>query len=153
MERFLLAAAMAVSCTLGAYADLFAPDRPLVVIETEYFSFIFAKESRPAVEYLATFADDEYREIAAMLGTEPGLRLPVVMTPDAESVNGYTSSYPYVRIVLYQAPADPGTALGSFRDDLRSLFRHELTHAVSLSIRSAPENALVAIFGSPLGLS
>lgn len=137
----------------AASADLFSPDRPLSTVETEYFTFIYAAESEPAVRYLASFADDAYREIAALLGTSPRARLPVVMTPDSETLNGYYTAYPYPRIVLYQAPTEAGSSLGSFDDDLRKLFQHELTHAVSLSLRGGAEGALVAVFGSPLGLS
>jgi hypothetical protein len=149
----LMAAGMAAIAVCSATADLFSPDRPLNILETEYFSIIFAAESGPAAEYLASFADDAYREIASLLRTVPGRRLPVVLTPDSELANGYYTWTPYPRIVLYQAPTDADSSLGSFRDDLRSLFYHELTHAVSLSIRSELEDAVVGIFGSPLGVS
>ncbi|MBN2874042.1 MAG: hypothetical protein JXM71_03015 [Spirochaetales bacterium] len=149
LVAMMLAAALATS---GA-ADLYEPDRPLYFVDTEFFTIIFPDESREAAEYLATFADDSYREIAAALATEATHRFPVVITPDFGILNGYYSSYPYPRIVLYQAPAEPSSTLGSFKDDLRAVFRHELTHAVSLSLRSPLEDAVVSVFGSPFGLS
>ncbi|HPE88580.1 MAG TPA: hypothetical protein PLH55_03645 [Spirochaetales bacterium] len=153
MKRTLATILAAAVLVAAASADLFSPDRPLRTVETEYFTFIYAAESEPAIRYLASFADDAYREIAALLGTSPRTRLPVVMTPDSETLNGYYTAYPYPRIVLYQAPTEAGSSLGAFDDDLRKLFYHELTHAVSLGIRGGVEGAIVAVFGSPLGLS
>lgn len=144
---------MVAMLVFSASADLFSPDRRLEVLETDYFSFIFPAESKTAVEYLAGFADDAYREIAALLGTSPLQRFPVVMTPDSEELNGYFTWVPYPRIVLYQAPTDMNSSLGSFNDDLRKLFYHELTHAVTLTIRSGFEKAVVTVFGSPLSAS
>lgn len=153
MKRSVLAVVMVGMLVCSASADLFSPDRHLEVVQTQYFSFIFPAESRSAMEYLAGFADDAYREIASLLGTIPQHRFPVVITPDSEELNGYFTWVPYLKIVLYQAPTDMNSTLGSFNDDLRKLFYHELTHAVSLTIRSGIENTVAAVFGAPLGAS
>jgi len=137
----------------AVHADLFSPDRPLFITETDYFTLIYPQESREAAAQLASFADDTYRQVASLLGTEIRHRLPVVITPDHEVTNAYFTTYPFPRIVLYQAAIDPNSSLGSFRDDMRAVFLHELTHAVSLTIRSPLEEALVGVFGAPLGLS
>jgi hypothetical protein len=137
----------------SASPDLYDEDRPLYTLETVWFDLIFPEESTAAANYLASFADDMYVEVSNLLGTTPRHRLPVVITPDHESINGYFSNYPYLHLVLYQAAIDPNSTLGNFRNDLRSLFMHELTHAVSLTIRGPVQDALVTIFGSPLGLS
>ena len=134
-------------------ADLFSPDRPLLVTETTYFTLIYPQESREAAACLASFADDTYREVAGLLEVEIRHRLPVVITPDHEATNGYFTVYPYPRIVLYQAAIDLNSSLGSFRDDLKAMFTHELTHAVSLTIRSPLEEAVAGVFGAPLGIS
>ena len=153
MKRPGIAAAIAVMFIFSASADLFSPDRKLEVLETEYFSFIFPDESRTAIEYLSNFADEAYREIASLLGTAPRHRFPVVMTPDSEELNGYFTWVPYLKIVLYQAPTDMNSTLGSFNDDLRKLFYHELTHAVSLTLRSGLENTVADVFGAPISAS
>ncbi len=53
-----------------ANADLYSPDLPLFVKETTYFTLIYEEKSREAAAYLAGFADDAYRDIATLLGTE-----------------------------------------------------------------------------------
>lgn len=136
-----------------AHADLFSPNRPLGVLRTEWFDITFPGDARASAERLAAFADDAYREIAAFLGTEPRLRYPVVLTPDPGASNGYYTVWPSRRIVLYLAPADPNDELGYQREDLAAVFRHELAHAVSLSIRPPFLDVLAAVFGDPAGLS
>jgi hypothetical protein len=70
----------------------------------------------------------------------------VVITPDIGSFNGYTSAFPYMHIVLYDTSLDIGWT--AFKDNFRGLFLHELTHAVSLSIRAPWASFLSGIFGS-----
>lgn len=144
---------LALALPLPAAADLYRVDRPLKLASTRYFDLIYPPESAGAAAYLASFADRAYEEIAAALGTKPSRRYPVVMTADHEVLNGYYTQFPYPRIVLYQAATDVNGPLGSFQDDLYKLFYHELTHAVSLSIRHPGYEAMVRIFGSPFGLS
>lgn len=148
-----LAVCLALALPFPAVADLFRTDAPLKVRSTRYFDLMYRAESERAAEYLAGFADGAYEEIAAALGTEPSRRYPVVLTPDHEVLNGYYTQFPYPRIVLYEAAAELNGPLGSFQDDLYKVFYHELTHAVSLSIRHPGYEAMVRIFGSPFGLS
>lgn len=153
MNRFIVVVVLLAAALFSVTPDLFDRDRPLYMIETIWFDLIFPEESTPAALYCASFADDLYVEVTALLGTQPRHRLPVVITPDHEWINGYFTNFPFLRIVLYQATTDMDSTLGFFKDDLRSLFMHELTHAVSLTIRGPVQEALITVFGSPLGLS
>ena len=153
MNRFILAAALLAAALFSVTPDLYDRDRPLYTLETIWFDLIFPEESASAARYLASFADELYLEVTTLLGTTPHHRLPVVITPDHEWISGYFTNYPYLRIVLYQAAIDPNSTIGNFQDDLRSLFMHELTHAVSLTIRGPVQEAIAGVFGSPFGLS
>lgn len=146
-------ALLAVLAAVPAAADLFSPNRPLRTIRTRWFDITFPEDIRAPAERLAAFADDAYREVAAFLGTEPRLRFPVVLTPDTDSPNGYYTVWPRRRIVLFAAPTDPNDELGYQAEDLRALFRHELAHAVSLTIRPAFWDLAAAVFGEAAGIS
>ncbi|HAP44524.1 MAG: hypothetical protein A2087_14805 [Spirochaetes bacterium GWD1_61_31] len=135
-------------------ADLMDGASSLLTIETRYFSLLFQAESRPAAEYLASFADASYEEITSLLACEPVFqRFPVVITPEVDQVNGYYTNYPYPRIVLYQAATDANGSLAGFDNDLFKLFYHELTHAVSLSQRGPLQRLLAGLFGDPFSLN
>lgn len=123
-----------------------APGQKLYLIKTRHFDIIFPERSRPSALRLSTMADSIYDEIAAKLETKLLGRIPVVVTPDIGSFNGYTNPFPYMHIVLYDTALDIGWT--TFRDNFRGLFLHELTHAVSLQIKAPWASFLSGIFGS-----
>lgn len=140
----------------SANADLYNKSRPLYEIKTEHFKFIFPEESQEAAEYLAGIADEMYAEIAGKLRGPDDLFMPVVITPDSQRLNGYFSPHPQNKIVLYQAPILPNNGFVMFNNNLRKLFLHELTHALSLNIRSPFFRFFSGLFGdvvSPAGIS
>ncbi len=152
--RFTLAALLSVLAAAYGHADLYAPNRPLLEIRTERFAIAFPPELEETARRLASFADSAWEEVAAKLDPEgagtvrrDGPRIPVMLTPDSGVINAYRASSPYGRIVLYAAPAELDSTLGSFDDDLRSAFLHELTHELSLSIRSPFWRAAAAVLG------
>ena len=123
-----------------------APASRLFLVKTEHFDIIFPEASRRSALHLASVADSVYDEVAGKLEASATCRIPVVITPDIGTFNGYTNPIPYMHIVLY----DTASSLDwtSFDDNFRGLFLHELTHAVSLRIRAPWAEFLGGIFGS-----
>jgi hypothetical protein len=123
-----------------------APGARLFLIKTAHFDIIFPEASRKSALHLAPLADAVYDEVAGKLEAPAACRIPVVITPDIGTFNGYTNPVPYMHIVLY----DTASSLDwtSFDDNFRGLFLHELTHAVSLRIRAPWAEFLGGIFGS-----
>jgi len=125
---------------------VFAPGQKLFVIKTEHFDIIFSDKSRESALRLSTMAESVFDEVTDKLDTRPSGRIPVTITPDIGSFNGYCSLFPYPHIVLYDTSLDPGWT--SFRDNFRSLFLHEFTHAASLQIRAPWASFFSGLFGS-----
>lgn len=126
-------------------AQTLRPFTALRVIQTEHFDIIFPEASRRSAETLASFADAEYGRVSSLLGIEFKGRIPVTITPATDEFNGYCAPLPYTHIVLYDTPMS--IEWTAFDDTLEKLFRHELTHAVSLSTRSPLMETLRGIFG------
>ena len=131
---------------LVSAGPVFAPGSRLFVIKTEHFDIIYSAASKRSAFYLSSIAEDVYREVTAKLGATLPKRVPIVITPDVGSFNGYAATSPYAHIVLYDTSLDIGWT--AFSDNLRSLFLHELTHAISLQIRAPWASFLSGIFGS-----
>lgn len=106
----------------------------LYVTSTKYFDIIYPLESKSSALKLAEKADEMYLEICSSFQTEPYQRFPVTITPSVESLNAYFSASPYNRIVLYDTV--PEESLDMFSDTLLDVFYHELTHAVTMNIKS-----------------
>ena len=115
-------------------------------INTKYFQIIYKLESLETATIIAENADRIYEEIAKKLGTETNLSLPVLIRSDIQALNAYFSSYPYNRIVLYDTVPDSAD-LGVFSNTILSVFSHELTHAVTLNMKSKFWQVMSFLFG------
>ncbi len=138
---------MLLLCAAPLGAFHFAPGTRLKVVRTEYFDIIYSDRTEESAFHLAAEADRIYEQVAVLLGEEPSLRIPVVVSDIEADTNGYTILYPYTKIVLYDVPPEPESSIGNARDYLLYLFTHELTHAVSLNIRGPLWQFIRPVFG------
>ncbi|OJF77623.1 MAG: hypothetical protein BKP49_01200 [Treponema sp. CETP13] len=139
-----------ISPVLGAQISLHEKKQ---VIKTEHFDFIYSLESEYSAQTLANVAEAYYREITEKLSVpDMDLHIPVTITPESDSLNGYFTPFPYNRIVMYDTVASAGS-LQVFSNTLCSVFYHELTHAVSLNIRSSFWSGMATVFGDILSPS
>jgi hypothetical protein len=135
-----------ISIPASAQSSLFKPFTSLQVIKTERFDIIFPQESEPSARLLAGYADQLYEQVSSLLGIEVRFRIPVVITPHTDQFNGYYSGLPKPHIVLFDTPMD--MEFTNYADNLKHLFLHELTHAVSLNTRSRFFRFFHRIFGN-----
>ncbi len=132
--------------TIPVYAQnaLYKPFTSFRVIKTEHFDIIFPKESEISARTLASYADDVYRQISGTLGIEVPGRIYVTFAPHTDLFNGYFNQLKN-NIVLYDTPMD--IEWNTYANNLKGLFVHELTHAVSLNSRTPFFKVLYNIFG------
>ena len=133
-------------CIFPAEAQIFKPFASLRVIKTGKFDIIYPKESESSARLLASYADDVYNEVSSTLGIQVPGRIPVTFTPHTDMFNGYYSPVSIPHIVLYDTAID--IEWTTYEDNLRELFHHELTHAVSLNSRGPFYRGLRAVFGN-----
>ncbi len=133
-------------CAASAFSQIFDIPQKLYTVRTKYFDIVFQEASKKSALYLANFADRAYEEVAAKLGTTPALRIPVLITPSCEDINGYFAHDPLLKIVLFETSISGNTEL-AFNDSLYKLFYHELTHFVSMTSLNRLMRTLYAIFG------
>ncbi|MFQ3547402.1 MAG: hypothetical protein SNJ56_03615, partial [Termitinemataceae bacterium] len=129
-----------------SYAQNLRSGTKISVLTTEHFEILFPQESRQTAYRLASFADEVYAQVTDLLDIKISSKIPVLITPHTDQFNGYMNPLPYPHIVLYDTPMD--IEWTTFQDPLRSLFLHELTHAVSLNSRNNFFNFFHGMFGS-----
>ncbi len=105
------------------------------VIRTRWFDVIYAPPSAETAALVASRADAYAGEICALLGTEMRKRMPVYVESGVSILNAWFSPYPYDHIVLLDTLPTEGELAGN-TDSILAVFYHELTHAISLSIRT-----------------
>lgn len=118
-------------------------------IETEFFEIVFPEDGYDAAITLSNFADECYEEVLSLLSRKAfPQKITVVISSDFETANGSNLPIPYNRIFIYLCPPEPDGVLGMSENPFYSLFRHELTHALSLTLRPAFLEPFAKIFGN-----
>ena len=147
MRGIRLSLVLACLAVLPLFAGpIVAPGQTLFTIRTEHFDIIFPEASKPSALRLASLAEGVYDEVSAKLDSPLPKRVPVVITPDHGTFNGFMNPFPYTLIVLFDTPLP--LEWTAFRDSFRALFLHELTHAVSLQVKAPWLSFVSGIFGS-----
>lgn len=128
-----------------AYEGMLAGQKALKVIKTEFFDIIYTPGSEKSAAIIAEHADDLYRELHNTYNLIHDFRLPVTITSSQDMFNAYFSQAPYNHIVLFdtQSPAN----MAVFEEDLLMVFRHELTHAITVNIKTPFWVVVSKIFG------
>lgn len=130
---------------LFAYEGMLAGQKDLKVVKTEFFDIIYTPDSEKSAAVIAEHADDIYRELHETYNLIHDFRLPVTITSSQDMFNAYFTNIPYNHIVLFdtQAPA----SMAVFEEDLLMTFRHELTHAITINIKTPFWSTITKIFG------
>ncbi|MBQ9630854.1 MAG: hypothetical protein IJR49_04635, partial [Treponema sp.] len=139
--------ALALHCTLSAFAldGLMSGEKNIRIVKTQWFDIIYSEDSKKTANILAEHADKIYGEVCTFLCTEQYARFPVVITPAQDEFNAYYSPAPYSHIVMYDTPAIKELAV--FSEEFLSVFKHELTHAVSYMMKNKFWRGIGKIFG------
>ncbi len=130
----------------SGFGNLYDPGRRLFNISTKYFDIIYSLESKDSAFYLSTFADSTFERLNSFLKSKHKERITVIITPDAELENGMTSIAPFTHIILLDYHIN--TSWFNEKEYFKDLFTHELTHAISLNIKSSLFEVLSTIFGN-----
>ena len=119
---------------------------------TEHFDIIYRESSAKTAAMIFDNCDKVYSDLVDFFGTDPDIRIPVVITSSYKSLNAYYSVYPAKHIVLFDTVTSVGE-LSNFPDTILWIFRHEMTHAFEYNIRGNFVRGLSDVFGDIVTLS
>ncbi len=119
--------------------------RKIYVVQTKYFDILFPQESKVTADFLVNHADALFEKAKQSCGLKNDFRMPVVISPDSDTLSVTYTPSPYNRIVIFDSvPADNQTY---FDDGLSGLFYHEVYKAVAGAIRSPFNQFISTIVG------
>lgn len=133
------------------YADSAGGSRFLEV-STSHFKVIYEPECAATAKVIADGCEDEYLWLCSFFGVDPDIVIPVYITSSYKVLNAYYTPYPSNRIVMFDTVAD-NDGLAVFPNTLLYIFRHELTHAFTMNIRSGFWRFVSGIFGDWVSVS
>ncbi|MGL5721066.1 MAG: hypothetical protein ACRCY4_01500 [Brevinema sp.] len=121
-------------------------------LDTKYFRFIFSDSSYNDVLKIAADADEEYESMVKIYGPLKNIVSPirVVVSRDYQLVNGLASPVGIPVIQLYSAfPPPANSVIANLGPNyLRTVFRHELTHIFTLSVKAKKTPRFDYLFGN-----
>lgn len=120
-------------------------ERDIRTVSTRWFDIIYPSRSAESVWELYNCADRVYEEVCSNLGISPQFRMTVTITPAVDALNAYFTNFPSNHIVIYDCPVPDSLAV--FNNNMEDKFRHELTHAVTINMRSPFWKALDFVLG------
>lgn len=124
----------------------------LRVTKTQWFDIIYPLESQEAAGIFFENADTIYDEVAAQYNTLPWFRMPLVIVPTVDTMNAFWTAAPYNHIVIYDTSISKIDELATYSETLLSVFRHELTHAVTNNMKGNFWKGVSKVFGDPVSL-
>ena len=130
---------------------LFTAGAGNMVVETRHFKIIYDERTENAAKELFSFAEKAYSELVEFFREDPVLYLPIYIEPYQKDYNAYFTSFPYNRIVIYDAPVT--SSLTNTENTLYMTFLHELTHAFTFSFKGKIGEVLTSVFGDWANIS
>ena len=95
------------------------------VVETRHFKIIYDERTENAAKEIYSFAENAYTSLVHFFKEDPFLFIPVYIEPEEKVYNAYYTSFPYNRIVIYDAPVHH--TLDNTENTLYMTFLHELS--------------------------
>ena len=148
IRRFFCTAAVILCMFSVSAGGVMAGTTNKKVLRTQYFDIIYPEESAATAELVAGRIDTMYTHICDIMGEEPWLHLPVVITPVNDELNAYYTYLPYSRIVLYDTVPDQELAV--YSETILTVLYHEMVHAVTINMKNKALRRISGIFGDLL---
>jgi len=152
MKKTFLLIALSLCFSLFAATGVVSGEKNLRVSKTQWFDLIYPERCEKTAAILYENVDAIYSEVTEQYGLEPVARIPVVITPAVENLNAYWAVLPYSHIVLYDTSFENIGELAVFSETLLSIFRHELTHAVTYTMKNAFWSRVTQVFGDAMNI-
>jgi len=117
-------------------------------IRTERFDIYYSQKLADKAVGLAAYADAVLLDMESILGIQASWkRLPVLISDRSPFFSAYYTAYPSDRISINLVDAGAQGELSSFDDELKYVFIHELSHALTLGSASPLWSTLSWLLG------
>ena len=140
------AAAIAALALATAPAAAQRPDAEWRTIATPHFRVHFEPASEEVARRAAASAEWAYAALAREL-VPPRGTIELVVSDDVDFSNGFTTTFPTNRIVVYAQPPVDESSLRNYSDWMTLVVTHELTHVFHLDRSRGAWLALQHVFG------
>lgn len=124
------------------------------IIKTKYFDIIYRFPSKDTAKLISKNIDKLYLELRESFEVQDFFHFknfPVYIEYSTDELNAFYTTYPYRHIVLYDTV--PAENLAVYENTILSVLQHELSHAISLNIKSQEAEKLSEFFFDGISFS
>lgn len=114
--------------------------RRVNLLKTQHFDILYPDESSALAAYVSEKGEDFFALAQYQLETENSFRMPVVISPDSDTLSVTYSFYPYNRIHIFDGV--PNNSQLGYEDTLGSMLYREIYIAVAQT-KMSPLNKLI----------
>ncbi|MDC7237076.1 MAG: hypothetical protein PQJ45_04815 [Sphaerochaetaceae bacterium] len=132
MKKIKLLILISIVASTQLFCSVFNNNKNINVLETKSFDIIFDDESVDEAFLLYNNCEKIYQDILNLFDLERTQRINVVITSDIQKLNAYFSIFPSPHIVLYNTVAINNNLNVFSTDYILQVFKHELTHALTI---------------------
>ena len=118
------------------------PDESWRSLETSHFRVTFPEDMDPLARRAAARAERAFEAISEGFLDPPQGRIQLLLTDHTEASNGFATSVPFNRIIVYVRPPMEGGPLAHFDDWMELVITHELVHVFQLD-HAGPLGSLI----------
>ena len=148
-SRFSSAVLVCLLAALPAAAQV-PPDEAWRAVETEHFRIAFPAHLEETGRRVGELAEEAYEDLTAQFREGPSGRIDIALTDHVDVSNGFATTWPSNRIVLFARPPADHLALAYFDDWLELLITHELAHVFHLDYGGTLGRIFRTLFGRAL---
>lgn len=143
-KKFIISLLLFTMILSPIYSTVFSDYSSIKEVKTEHFDIIYRMDSLNTANLIYANAEHIYEEILNEYNLKRSQRFPVVITKDVEDLNAFFTAFYRPRIVMYDT-VSTNDSLNVFpNEQLLTIFKHELTHALTMT--NEP-NFINSIFG------
>jgi hypothetical protein len=132
MKKIKLLVVILIIASSQLFCAVFNNNKNVSLLETKNFDIIFDDESIDEAFLLYNNCEKIYQDILYLFDLERTQRINVVITSDIQKLNAYFSIFPSPHIVLYNTVAINNDLNVFSSDYILQVFKHELTHALTI---------------------
>lgn len=122
-----------------------AHPRKVFILSTNHFDILFSNEDKILAKYLADNADIFYDKANAELNAASEIRIPIIISPDSDAFSVSFTTYPYYRMLIFDAV--PDAEFADYKTTFDNLFYHEVFSAIAQSMMSPFNKTVKKIIG------
>ncbi|OGQ79506.1 MAG: hypothetical protein A2289_05565 [Deltaproteobacteria bacterium RIFOXYA12_FULL_58_15] len=132
---------------IAAKAQAYDPDTEWRTLVSPHFHVHFPEGYESTASRVASAGEDAWEQLTKRLAWIPQTPIPIVLSEDTDTANGFAQSRPYNLVGLNLVAPEEVSELGDYHDYVYQMVAHELAHIVHIDTIKGLPDVVNTLFG------